>query len=149
MINIFFLILLGSLGFTGCSKTADVPSKSVSTGKPQEIPKKGLVIFYREKVPNENSIRVLHYRESVVGTLKKGTTLYCYVDPGQQTFWSRVIAEDAVTVDIVAGQTYYIKGIAPMNYLENGTKLMVVTEAEANASVPNISSALKENKYRY
>ena len=64
--------------------------------------------------------------------------LYRYVEPGQYTFWSQVISKDSVTIDIVAGKTYYIKGVTQMGLLAGRPRLTVATEAEAKSAIAKL-----------
>ena len=64
--------------------------------------------------------------------------LYRHVDPGQHTFWSRVISQDAVTVDVVAGKTYYVKGVVQMGVFAGRPRLTVVSESKAKAAIASL-----------
>lgn len=103
----------------------------------QEVRKdKGLVIFYREKAFKGGAIRFnLNQGQEPIGALPSGSTLQRYVYPGQHTFWSEAISKDSVTVDVVAGQTYYIKGVVQMGVLAGRPKLSIVPESVAKPAI--------------
>jgi len=71
--------------------------------------------------------------------------LRSYVDPGQQTFWSMIKSTDAVTLDVLAGKTYYIKATKKVNI----PKLTVVSESEAKTAISDGDLDLKQNTYNY
>lgn len=100
---------------------------------------KGLVVFFRDSSFSGGAVRFnLNQGQEPIGALKSGTVLYRDIDPGQHTFWSQVISKDSITVDVVAGETYYIKGVVQMGLLVGRPKLAVVSEAEAKSSIARL-----------
>ncbi len=99
----------------------------------------GLIIFYREKALKGAAIRFnLNHGQEPIGALKGGTSLHRYVEPGQHTFWSKVVSQDSVTLDVVAGETYYIKGVVQLGLVAGRPKLTVVPESEAKAAIAKL-----------
>ncbi len=116
---------------------------SVTYAELAEIPDakegKGLVVFYRDSSFSGGAIRFnLNQGQEPIGALHSGTFLYRDIDPGQHTFWSQVISKDSITVDVVAGKTYYIKGVVQIGLLVGRPKLSVVSEAEAKSSIAKL-----------
>ena len=110
-----------------------------STELPQVKEDQGLIIFYRQKALKGGAIRFnLNHGQEPIGALKSGTTLHRYVEPGQHTFWSKAISQDSVTLDVVAGKTYYIKGIVQLGLVAGRPKLTVVPESEAKAAIAKL-----------
>jgi len=106
---------------------------------PQVKEDQGLIIFYREKALKGGAIRFnLNHGQEPIGALKGGTTLHRYVEPGQHTFWSKVVSQDSVTLDVVAGKTYYIKGVVQLGLVAGRPKLTVVPESEAKAAIAKL-----------
>jgi len=106
---------------------------------PEAKEDKELIVFYREKAFKGGAIRFnLNHGQEPIGALPSGSTLHRYVEPGQQTFWSQAISKDSVMVNVVAGQTYYIKGVVQMGVLAGRPKLTVVSESEAKAAIAKL-----------
>ncbi len=106
---------------------------------PQVKEDKGLIIFYRESAFKGGAIRFnLNHGQEPIGALKSGTTLHRYVEPGQHTFWSQAISKDSVALDVVAGKTYYIKGVVQVGLVAGRPKLTVVPESEAKAAIAKL-----------
>ncbi len=109
---------------------------SISAELPQAKEDKGLIIFFRENAFKGGAIRFnLNHGQEPIGALASGTTLHRYVDPGQQTFWSQAISQDSVTVDVKAGETYYIRGVVQMGLVAGRPKLTIVSESEARPAI--------------
>jgi len=103
---------------------------------PQVKVDKGLVVFYRDSAFKGGAIRFnLNHGQEPIGALESGTVLHRYVEPGQHTFWSQAISKDSVTVDAVAGKTYYIKGVVQMGVIAGRPKLTVVPESDAKPAI--------------
>jgi hypothetical protein len=118
-------------------------SMSVTNAESVDIPHakegKGLVVFYRDSSFKGGAIGFyLNQGQEPIGALNSGTFLYRDVEPGKQTFWSQAISKDSIRIDVVAGNTYYIKGIVQMGLLAGRPKLTVVSEAEAKASIAKL-----------
>ena len=110
-----------------------------SAGIPDAKEGKGLVVFYRSSAFGGGAVRFnLNQDQKPVGALNSGTFLYRDVDPGQHTFWSQAISKDSVTIDVVAGKTYYIKGVVQTGLLVGRPKLTVVSEAEARPAIARL-----------
>jgi hypothetical protein len=123
--------------------TIMVLSLPVTFAETVEIPQakegKGLVVFYRDNSFKGGAIRFnLNQGQEPIGALNSGTYLYRDVEPGQHTFWSQAISKDSITVDVVAGKTYYIKGVVQMGLLAGRPKLAIVSEAEAKSSIDKL-----------
>jgi hypothetical protein len=82
---------------------------------PEAKPDQGLVVFYRSKSAKGAAIR-LQIMESggiSTGTLTNGSMFYQYYEPGQKIFdvnTPSVAGSDLITLDIVEGETYFIRG---------------------------------------
>lgn len=109
----------------------------------RDLPKakegKALIIFYRESSFKGGAIRFnLNSDQGVIGTLPSGSMVYRHVDPGQHTFWSQVISQGSVTLDVEAGETYYIQGVVKMGALAGRPRLNVVPESKAKAAIAKL-----------
>jgi len=109
-----------------------------------EIPEakadKALVVFYRVKSMKGGAIgfNVMQGQEAI-GALANGSMFYRYVDPGQHTFWSQVISQDAVTIDVEAGKTYYIEGVTLIGLVVARPQLRRADESQAKAAIANLN----------
>jgi hypothetical protein len=82
---------------------------------PEAKPDKGLVVFYRLKRAKGAAIRFQITESGGVstGTLTNGSMFYKYYQPGQKIFdvsTPSVAGSDLITLDIVAGKTYFLRG---------------------------------------
>ncbi len=82
---------------------------------PEAKPDQGLVVFYRSKRAKGAAIRFQITESGGVstGTLTNGSMFYKYYQPGQKTFdvsTPSVAGSDLITLDIVAGETYFLRG---------------------------------------
>jgi len=106
---------------------------------PQEQPDKGLVVFYRLGKFGGQAIRfnIIH-PEGVIGKLLSGTVLYKYFDPGPQTFYSKVISEDAITVNVEAGKIYYVRGDVKMGVVVGRPNFTLMSESQARSEIAKL-----------
>ena len=103
-----FLLTSGAVVLTGCQTPGSVnlqgPLPSPDAGK-------GLIVFYRPASAAGAAIRFnINHSDGYVGQLTSGAVLFRQVNPGPQTFWSQVISQDAITINVSAGQTYFVRG---------------------------------------
>ena len=120
-----FSMIVGSLSMP--SSAAEVP---------QADSDKALVVFYRVKAFKGGAIRFnVQYSEGLIGTLGSGTYLYKQLEPGQYQFWSQVISQDSITLNVEAGKTYYVKGEAQMGVFAGRPKFTQVSESQAKADL--------------
>jgi len=101
---------------------------------------KALVVFYRVKSLKGGAIGFnVKQGEAAIGVLANGSMFYRHVEPGQHTFWSQVISQDAVTLDVEAGKTYYVEGITLIGLVVARPQLRQVDESQAKAAIANIN----------
>lgn len=106
---------------------------------PQAKDGQGLIVFYRESGFGGGAVRFnLNQGQEPIGALNSGSILLRDVEPGQHTFWSQAISKDSITIDVVAGNTYYVKGVVKMGLVVGRPQLVVVSEAEAKPSIAKI-----------
>jgi len=112
------------------------PDWVLSATVPETNPEKGLVIFYRPKKFSGGAIRFnINHAEGSLGVLNSGTMVYGYFEPGQRQFWSQVISQDSITIDVKAGNTYFVRGDAKMGVYAGRPKFQQVDEATGRAEV--------------
>lgn len=93
---------------------------------------KGTVVFYRIKKFSGGAITFnIQDSERNYGPLKNGGKITVNVDPGERTFFSQVLSSDAVTLNIEANKTYYVKAVVKVGYYAGRPKLTQVDEKTA------------------
>lgn len=121
-----FQIILLSLFFcliVGFDSIAQIP-------QPEEG--KSLIVFYRKKKMSDGAIKFnIQDSQRTYGELKNGDVKYVNVDPGEHTFYSKVISEDAITLMTEAGKKYYIKTTIRVGYYAGRPKFEQVDEKTA------------------
>ena len=115
------------------------PDWAMSATVPEANPEKGLVIFYRPKKFSGGAIRFnVNHAEGSLGVLNSGTMVYGYFEPGQRQFWSQVISQDSITINVKAGSVYFVKGDAKMGIYAGRPKFEQVDEATGRAAVSKL-----------
>lgn len=103
-----------------------------SVDVPEAKPDEALIVFYRVKKFAGAGIPVgVHYSGGSVGTLSNGASFHKYFNPGEYTFWSKVITESSVTLNVTAGETYYIRGDVTMGLVVGRPKLTQTYKIES------------------
>lgn len=130
-IKTFLVLLIAAMSaWTTSALTADIP---------QAKPDKGLVIFYRVSSFKGGAIRFnLNHSEGSIGQLLSGTFLYKYLDPGEHSFWSQAISQDSITLNVEAGNTYYVKGDVRMGVFAGRPKFTQMPESQAKADLAKL-----------
>ncbi len=96
---------------------------------PEASPDKGLVVFYRQRRMAGAAITFsVDHAQGTLGILKNGAVLYKYFEPGMHTFYSQVLSGDSVMIDVVAGKTYFVKGMAKANALSRAWSTEICRE---------------------
>jgi hypothetical protein len=68
----------------------------------------------------------------VLGLTKGDTFAFAYVEPGERLFWSRAENVSALTTNVEAGKTYYLKQNVRMGGLKARVKLEILDETEGH-----------------
>ena len=115
------------------------PTSGVAATIPEADSEKGLVVFFRPRRMTGAAIPVnVHHADGVVGTLRNGTVLHRYFEPGQHQFWSEVIAQDSIMISVEAGKVYFVKGETTMGVMVARPKFTQVDEATGRTAVGNL-----------
>jgi hypothetical protein len=90
-----------------------IPAYAASV--PEAKPDQGLVVFYRSKSAKGAAVRFQISESGGVstGNLTNGSMFYKYYEAGQKTFdvsTPSIAGSDLITLDIVAGETYFLRG---------------------------------------
>ena len=117
--------------------TVAVPfGQALSATVPTAKPDQGLVVFYRAKKAKGKAMRFQITDSSgvSVGSLSNGSMFYQNYDPGQKTFDVRapsVDGSDLITLDIVAGETYFVQGEILWGWPAGRPKFSRASESQA------------------
>jgi len=115
------------------------PTQGATATIPEAKPDKGLVVFYRPRKMTGAAISVnVHHADGVVGTLRNGTVLHRYLEPGQHQFWSEVISQDSVMINVEAGKIYFVRGETTIGVIVARPKFTQVDDATGRAAVGNL-----------
>ena len=114
--------------------------QALSATVPTAKPDKGLVVFYRHKKAKGKAIRfqITDSSGMSVGTLSSGSMFYQYYDPGQKTFNVRSPSfdgSDLITLDIVAGETYFVRGEILWGWPAGRPKVSRPSESQALSDI--------------
>ncbi|MEM7673973.1 MAG: DUF2846 domain-containing protein [Verrucomicrobiota bacterium] len=141
MKKLSLLILLASL--TGCASV----SKQATNVYPEPKEDKGLVYFFRENKFAGWAISYnIRHNNQIIGAISNGTYFYHFSEPGTQTFTSKTESEVSRTLDIVGGETYYIKMGVDMGFWAGRPSMAIVTEMEGKSVLPGLTFATKPQK---
>jgi len=110
---------------------------------PSASPDQALVYFFRESKFQGGAISYYIYEgekdnKEKHGALKNGTFFYIFREPGTHTFWAKTEAKDSVTLDLLAGETYYVKGEVDMGFFAGRPDLTIVHAAEGSSEIPEL-----------
>ena len=102
---------------------------------PQVKSDKGLVVFYRSKTMKGAAVHLLvRSSNGAAGNLTNGSMFYQYYEPGLRTFdvsTPSVAGSDLITLDIKAGETYFVRGEVLMGWPVGRPKLTREQESKA------------------
>jgi len=105
---------------------------------PEAQPDKALFVFYRLDAFKGKAIRfTINHPEGTLGQLLSGTYLYKFLDPGEHTFWSQALSQDSISINVEAGDTYFIKGDVKIGVLAGRPQFTLMSEYEALADLEN------------
>lgn len=76
--------------------------------------------------------------KGLVGALRNGTVLHRYLEPGQHQFWSEVISQDSIMINVEPGKVYFVRGETTMGVMVARPKFTQVDDATGRAAVGNL-----------
>lgn len=100
---------------------------------------KGQVVFFREKkfVGAAMSYKVRE-GEAELGKLSNGSYLVLEVEPGTHQYHMQGETKDVLTLDVEAGETYYVQGGISMGVLAGRPNLSPSDQAAFEAMAPKL-----------
>ena len=117
-------LLMGVLFALGGCATLGPPFKPVV-----DIPAgKGLIYIYRPSsfIGGAVSYDVKLGDGTVITTLHNGGYSPFFADPGETEIWGKTESKSSLTIDVKAGQTYYVRGTVGVGFFVGRPHLLVV-----------------------
>ena len=129
--RIIGILLVGLLFAGGCATLGPVYQKV------EKMPEgTGVVYIYRpHSVIGAAVTYDVKVGETVVTTLHNGGYYPYFAKPGEVEFRAKTESESAVTLDVKAGQPYYIKGTVGVGFFVGRPHLMVVPAEAAQKEI--------------
>jgi hypothetical protein len=125
------VLLVGVLVIAGCATLGPAfqPVNSIPEGV-------GLIYLYRESAFFGGGVTYdVKVGETVITTLPSGGYYPYLVKPGEVELWAKTEARSAVTVDVKAGEVYYVKGEVGVGFLVGRPHLRVVTREKGEQEI--------------
>ena len=112
----------------------------LSEDAPLAQSEKGQVVFYRPGRAKGAAIRfeIQDGAKGSIGTLSNGAVIRMELEPGSHTFTVRapsVDGSDVITLNVLAGEIYYVKGEILWGWPAGRPKFSRVSDAEAQADL--------------
>jgi hypothetical protein len=113
-----------------------------SAEMPEARPDKALVVFYRSRSAKGAAIQMLiRTSDGAAGNLTNGSMFYHYYEPGQRTFdvsTPSVAGSDLITLDIEAGETYFVRGEILLGWPAGRPRLTQEQESRAKPDIDKL-----------
>jgi hypothetical protein len=128
-------LLMG--GCAGMTRSTEHPTPSIQ-------PDHGLVYFFRESSFKGGAIQYdVRDNGNVIGALQSGTYFFENATPGKHTYSAKTEAESDVTIDVAAGQTYYVQGTISMGFFAGHPHLKLADASTAQPALAKLDYAVK------
>ena len=104
----------------------------------------GQVVFFREKKFTGAAVKYkVREGETELGKLGSGTYFVASVAPGTHQYTVHSEAKDVLTLEVEAGETYYVQGSITMGFMAGRPNLSPSDEAAFNAMADDLKPAKK------
>ncbi|MBQ3059576.1 MAG: DUF2846 domain-containing protein [Desulfovibrio sp.] len=98
-----------------------------------------VIYFVREGAFGGGGISYFIFEDTQkIGLLKSGTYFMHRATPGKHTYLAKTESRAAVTLDVKAGETYYIEGTVGMGFWAGRPELREITKAVAEQYLPEL-----------
>ena len=133
VLTVFAAVFIATVTMAGWSS----PVAAVTV--PEAQPDKGLVVFYRPKKTAGSAIRFdVNHAQGSLGSLNNGTMVFRYFEPGSHQFWSQVIAQDGITINVEPGQVYFVRGDVKMGIYAGRPNFTLVGDKLGRADIAKL-----------
>jgi len=129
--------LLMVAAVVGLSLMSGCATKGPAFTKVENIPpNKGLIYIYRPSAFGGAAVKyTVHVKDKATKRLTNGGYFPYFADVGENEVWAKTEAKSSVTLDVKAGQTYYVKGGVRMGFAVGRPDLAIVPESVGAAEV--------------
>ncbi|MDR1659899.1 MAG: DUF2846 domain-containing protein [Desulfovibrio sp.] len=138
---IHVLLAVVVIGVMGCAKMP-LRADYVYETTPQIVTAdatSAAVYFLRESAFVGGGISYFIFEDATkIGLLKSGTYFVYKAMPGKHTYWAETEGKSSVTLDVQAGQTYYIEGGIGIGFWAGRPQLSEVTRPVAERILPEL-----------
>ena len=125
---------------------AEAPAAAAASSALISAPQagKGQVVFFREKKFTGAAVKYkVREGETELGKLSSGTYFVASVAPGTHQYTVHSEAKDVLTLEVEAGETYYVQGSITMGFMAGRPNLSPSDEAAFNAMADDLKPAKK------
>lgn len=136
IITIFAMVII-----TGCARMP-LQGEYVKDTPPQIVQnsENGTVYFLRESAFGGGAISYFIFEDDTkIGVLKSGSYFIHQAKPGKHTYWAETEARASVTIDVAAGQTYYVEGSIGLGMWAGRPQLTEITRKVAEKFLPDLA----------
>ncbi|MBI4490053.1 MAG: DUF2846 domain-containing protein [Deltaproteobacteria bacterium] len=126
------VFLVGVVLISGCAPTLGLTFKKID-----KVPERmGLVYIYRPSSFVGGGVSYdVKVGETVITTLYNGGYYPYFAKPGELELWARTEAKSAVTLDVKAGEIYYVKGTVGVGFFVGRPHLIVVPKSVGETEI--------------
>jgi hypothetical protein len=125
------IVLLAALLVAGCATLG--PAFQKVDKIPEGV---GLIYIYRESEFIGGGVNYdVKVGETVITTLHNGGYYPYFAKPGEVELWARTETKSAVTVDVKAGEVYYVKGEVGVGFFVGRPHLRVVPREKGEKEI--------------
>ncbi|QNN45708.1 DUF2846 domain-containing protein [Thermomonas brevis] len=119
------------------SEPAAAAATSALVGAPPEG--KGQIVFFRpSKFAGAAVGFVVREGETDLGKLRSGNYFIAAVEPGTHQYTVHSEAKDVLTLEVEAGETYYVQGSIAMGFMVGRPNLSPSDQAAFDAAAPKL-----------
>lgn len=102
----------------------------------------GQIVFFREKKFAGAAVKYkVREGETELGKLSSGTYFIQAVEPGTHQYTVHSEAKDVLTLEVEAGETYYVRGSVTMGFMAGRPNLSPSDEATFNGMAKELKAA--------
>ena len=111
---------------------------------PTASPNNALVYIYRKPFPLWWGGYPVGTGDREIGALVEGSYFFVSFPPGRRTFWVETNTRDQITLDLAAGQVYYLRNHTELGILVPRPYIRQIKEKEGSREVRGMRYALPQ-----
>jgi len=111
---------------------------------PTPSPDKGLVYFYlKGGILETTALYSVEQDNQFIGSLEENAYLFVFSEPGNHIFTSNSESESAITINVEAGKTYYVKCDIKKGLFAGHPRFKLADERKANEVIQYLKDVTK------